>query len=63
MSIFQKKISRKIITNLKYLTDFQEIQKIPEKYDGIVTDLPYGLDSKASEKPEEILKKFRLNSS
>jgi tRNA (guanine10-N2)-dimethyltransferase len=39
-------------------TDFQEIQKIPEKYDGIVTDLPYGLNSKTSKKPEEILKRF-----
>ena len=39
-------------------TDFQEILKIPEKYDGIVTDLPYGLNSKTSKKPEEILKRF-----
>ena len=27
-------------------------------FDGIVTDLPYGRSSKASEKPEEILKRF-----
>ena len=39
-------------------TDFKEMLKIPEKYDGIVTDLPYGLNSKTSEKPEEILKRF-----
>ena len=38
--------------------DFQEFTKISEKFDGIVTDLPYGRASKASEKPEEILKKF-----
>jgi len=39
-------------------TDFQEMLKIPEKYDGIVTDLPYGQNSKITEKPEEILKRF-----
>ena len=39
-------------------SDFQEMVKISGKYDGIVTDLPYGRSSKASEKPEEILKKF-----
>ena len=39
-------------------TDFQEMLKIPEKYEGIVTDLPYGLNSKTTEKPEKILKRF-----
>ena len=39
-------------------SDFQEMVKISEKYDGIITDLPYGRSSKASEKPEEILKRF-----
>jgi len=38
--------------------DFQEMLKISGKYDGIVTDLPYGLNSKTSEKPEEVLKRF-----
>jgi len=38
--------------------NFQELLKISGKFDGIVTDLPYGRASKASEKPEEILKKF-----
>ena len=38
--------------------DFQEMVKISEKFDGIVTDLPYGKSSKTSEKPEEILKGF-----
>jgi len=38
--------------------DFQELSKISEKFDGIVTDLPYGRSSKISEKPQEILKKF-----
>jgi len=32
--------------------------EISEKFDGIVTDLPYGRSSKTSEKPEEILKKI-----
>ena len=44
-----------------YNTDFQEMLKIPEKYDGIVTDLPYGLNSKITEKPEKILKRFISN--
>lgn len=39
-------------------SDFQEMLKISEKYDGIVTDLPYGRASKVSENPEKILKKF-----
>ena len=39
-------------------SDFQELSKIPEKFDGIVTDLPYGRASKTSERPEEMLKKF-----
>jgi tRNA (guanine10-N2)-dimethyltransferase len=39
-------------------SDFQELVKISNDFDGIVTDLPYGRSSKASEKPEEILKKF-----
>lgn len=41
-----------------FKSDFQELSKISEKFDGIVTDLPYGRASKASVKPEEILKKF-----
>ena len=39
-------------------SDFQEMSKISEKFDGVVTDLPYGRASKRTEKPEEILKKF-----
>lgn len=38
--------------------DFSELYKISEEFDGIVTDLPYGRASKASENPEDILKKF-----
>jgi len=41
-----------------FKSDFQELSKISGKFDGIVTDLPYGIASKASEKPEKILKKF-----
>jgi tRNA (guanine10-N2)-dimethyltransferase len=41
-----------------FRSDFQELSKFSGKFDGIVTDLPYGRASKASEKPEEILKKF-----
>ena len=39
-------------------SEFQELSKISDKFDGIVTDLPYGTASKTSEKPQEILKKF-----
>ena len=38
--------------------DFQELVKISEKFDGIVTDMPYGRASKTSDNPEKILKKF-----
>jgi len=41
-----------------FRSDFQEFLKISGKFDGIVTDLPYGRASKASEKPKEILEKF-----
>ncbi|MFQ5497495.1 MAG: TRM11 family SAM-dependent methyltransferase [Nitrosopumilus sp.] len=39
-------------------SDFQEFLKLSGKFQGIVTDLPYGRSSKTSEKPEEILKRF-----
>ena len=39
-------------------SDFQELVKISNNFDAIVTDLPYGKSSKTSEKPEEILKRF-----
>ena len=39
-------------------SDFQKLTKISQEFDGIVTDLPYGRSSKASENPEEILKRF-----
>ena len=38
-------------------SDFQKLVKISNDFDGIVTDLPYGRSSKASEKPEESFKK------
>jgi tRNA (guanine10-N2)-dimethyltransferase len=41
-----------------FKSDFQELSKISRKFDGIVTDLPYGRASKSSERPEEILEKF-----
>ncbi len=39
-------------------SEFQGFSKISNRFDGIVTDLPYGIASKTSEKPQEILKKF-----
>ena len=39
-------------------SEFHGLTKISDKFNGIVTDLPYGTASKTSEKPQEILKKF-----
>jgi tRNA (guanine10-N2)-dimethyltransferase len=39
-------------------SDFSEFTKMQDKFDGIVTDLPYGTASKASEDPQELIKKF-----
>ena len=63
---FDKKMFEATKNNLKmngykskiFNSDFQELVKISEKFDGIVTDLPYGKNTKISEKPEEILKRF-----
>ena len=41
-----------------FKSDFREIVKFSETFDGIITDLPYGRASKLSERPEEILKEF-----
>jgi len=38
--------------------DFSQLTKMTDKFDGIVTDLPYGTASKSSENPEELMKKF-----
>ena len=38
--------------------DFSKISDFSGKFEGIVTDLPYGRNSKLSEKPDEILRKF-----
>lgn len=39
-------------------SDFQEIKNISDRFDGIVTDFPYGKNTKTSEKPEDIIKRF-----
>ena len=56
-------ISKKNLEANKYNSqvlkaDFQELVKISEQFDGIVTDMPYGRASKTSDNPEKILKKF-----
>ena len=38
--------------------DFSEFTKLEDKFDGIVTDLPYGTASKVSENPQDLIKKF-----
>ncbi len=38
--------------------DFSEFTKMQDKFDGIVTDLPYGIASKTSQDPKELIKKF-----
>ncbi|MBA4436838.1 MAG: TRM11 family SAM-dependent methyltransferase [Nitrosopumilus sp.] len=39
-------------------SDFQEIKNMADEFDGIVTDFPYGKNTKTSDKPEEIIKRF-----
>ncbi len=39
-------------------SDYKYINKIKNRYDGIVTDLPYGRASKTSEPPEKLLRNF-----
>ena len=39
-------------------SDFQDLVRFAEKFDAIVTDLPYGRASKTSEKPEKMLEKL-----
>jgi tRNA (guanine10-N2)-dimethyltransferase len=39
-------------------SDFRQLTNMTDKFDGLVTDLPYGTASKSSEKPEELIKKF-----
>ena len=39
---------------------FEHFTSIHDKYDAIVTDLPYGMASKSSEPPRELLKKLTL---
>lgn len=56
-------ISKKNLRANKYNSqvfkaDFQELVKISEQFDGIVTDMPYGRASKTSDNPEKILRKF-----
>lgn len=38
--------------------DFSKFSSMKDKFDGIVTDLPYGTASKSSENPQELFKKF-----
>ena len=38
--------------------DFSKFTSMEDKFDGIVTDLPYGKASKVSENPQELMKKF-----
>ncbi len=38
--------------------DFSQLTNMIDEFEGIVTDLPYGIASKSSENPEELMKKF-----
>jgi tRNA (guanine10-N2)-dimethyltransferase len=38
--------------------DFSKLTEIVGEFDGIVTDLPYGIASRTSENPDELMKKF-----
>ena len=63
---FDKKMCDVTIKNLKenkfdskvFNSDYKYLNKIQSKYDGIVTDLPYGRASKTSERPEKLLQNF-----
>jgi len=63
---FDKKMCELSKKNLKenqfdskvFNSDYKYINKIESKYDGIVTDLPYGRASKTSEPPEKLLRNF-----
>jgi tRNA (guanine10-N2)-dimethyltransferase len=37
---------------------YERIKKIKDKFDGIVTDLPYGISSKSSESPKKLVSDF-----
>jgi len=63
---FDKKMCEISKRNLKesqfnsevYNSDYKYLNKIEGRYDGIVTDLPYGRASKTSENPEKLLHNF-----
>ena len=63
---FDKKMWQKSKENLEangyksevFNSDFQDLERFEEKFDAIVTDLPYGRASKTSEKPEKMLEKL-----
>ena len=38
--------------------DFSKFTTLEDKFDAIVTDLPYGTASKSSENPQELIKKL-----
>ena len=38
--------------------DFSKFTTMEDKFDGVVTDLPYGTASKVSENPQDLIKKF-----
>ena len=38
--------------------DFSKFTSMEDKFDGVVTDLPYGTASKVSENPQDLIKKF-----
>lgn len=63
---FDKKMCDVTMKNLKenkfeskvFNSDYKYLNKIENRYDGIVTDLPYGRASKTSESPEKLLRNF-----
>ncbi|HET6517064.1 MAG TPA: DNA methyltransferase [Nitrosopumilaceae archaeon] len=63
---FDKKMCNVAMKNLKenkfdskvFNSDYKYLNKIENRYDGIVTDLPYGRASKTSEPPEKLLRNF-----
>ena len=52
-NLFENQFNSKVIN-----ADYSYLKKMPTKYDGIVTDLPYGRASKSSIQPEKLLQNF-----
>jgi tRNA (guanine10-N2)-dimethyltransferase len=56
--ISKKNLKENQFDSTVFNSDYRYLNKIENKYDGIVTDLPYGRASKTSENPDKLLRNF-----